>query len=36
VRLKGAGPNRTLVLLISIVVVILVVAIAYVLFLAPR
>jgi hypothetical protein len=35
-RLKGAGPNRTLVLVASIAVVLLVIAVAYVLILAPR
>ncbi len=36
VRLKGAGPNRTLVLFASIAVLIVVIAIVYLLFLAPR
>jgi len=35
-RLKGTGPNRTLVLLVSIVVVVAVIAVAYFVFLAPR
>jgi hypothetical protein len=35
-RLKGTGPNRPLVLLVSIVVVVAVIAVAYFVFLAPR
>jgi len=36
VRLKGAGPNRILVLLASIAVLVVLIAIVYFMFLAPR
>jgi hypothetical protein len=36
VRLKGAGPNRTLLLVASIVAILVVIAVVYVLMLAPR